>query len=84
MGIMEFFRKLWDRLADSFNLRRVHKEIITKDMDEDSWLSMYNDYELSDDRRRDIIEKYGVLDFEVDLNFLANDVAFNYLRQDVF
>lgn len=82
-GILDFFRKLWDRMADGFNLRRVHKEIINKN-EEMSWTQMYNDYDISSDKRSELINKYGVLDFEVDLNFIAVDVAYNYLRFDVF
>ena len=82
-GILDFFRKLWDRMADSFNLRRVHKEIINKD-EQMSWTQMYNDYDISQDKRSELIQKHGVLDFEVDLNFIAADIAFNYLRYDVY
>jgi hypothetical protein len=45
---------------------------------------MYNQYNLSPEDRDYLIKEEGIYNFEVDLDLLALDVAFQSIREDYY
>lgn len=86
IGWMNFFNKAWQNLRDDFDLRGVHADVSTeidRQLGEDS-IQMYNTYDITGRARQSWIEKEGKHDFEINLNFLAADMAYQAIRKRYF
>ena len=86
IGWMNFFNKAWQNLRDDFDLRGVHADVsaeIDRQLGEDS-IQMYNAYDITDKARQGWIDKEGKHDFEINLNFLAADMAYQSIRKRYF
>lgn len=85
-GIGTQFKKILQNMTDELDPRQLHasysKSLSAK---ESNILEMFNAYENTtmDDRMRRI-EQEGADDFEIDLDLLANDVAFQFTRQQLY
>lgn len=86
IGLIQWFKKTWDSLKDEYDPRQLHSSAETRIAAESQKdvTKMYNQYRISQRAREDIIEKEGVYDFEIDLNLLAGDVAFQFERKRLF
>lgn len=84
-GIKKALKRYWDSLQDDFDPRQLHtsaQKILSSEFG--NVTEMYNQYRISERARNQILQNESVYDFEVDLNFLATDVAFQFKRKELF
>lgn len=86
MGVATVVLKEFKTLKDDWDLTQTHKSHTNQMMKElkQNATTMYNQYHLSPADRQALIKAEGVHDFEVDLDYLAMDVAFQAIRADYF
>lgn len=86
IGLFEVVSKEFDTLRDDFDLTQMHKSHRSKMVQElrKNATTMYNQYDLSSEDRERLIAEHGIYDFEIDLDLLALDVAFQAIRQDYY
>lgn len=86
IGITSYFQKKLKQGADEYDPRQLHSSHSSRISDElkkDS-CDMFNAYDLSVKERQDLISREGAHDFEIDLDYLTSDVAFQAIRQNYF
>lgn len=87
VGLTDWFDKQWDALKEDYdprNLHGSHRSSIDSRLNENS-ITMYNAYEGMDGpARMQFIESQGINDFELDLDYLVSDVAFQSIRKKCF
>ena len=86
MGLKNLLLKEYETLKDDWDLTETHTSHKSKMMKEltKNATTMYNQYDLSPEDREYLIKEEGIYDFELDLDLLALDVAFQSIRQDYF
>lgn len=84
IGLKSLLLKEYETLKDDWDLTQTHntqKSMIIKELKKNA-TTMYNQYDLQPDDREFLIKQEGVHDFELDLDYLALDVAFQTIRKD--
>ena len=84
-GLVGGLKKVWDNLQDDYDPRQLHtsaQKVMNSEFGEVT--EMFNQYKISERARNRILESENVYDFEVDLNLLAIDVAFQNCRKQYF
>ena len=86
IGLKNLLLKELETLKDDWDLTQTHRSHRSQMMKEfkQNATTMYNQYQLSPSDRQALIKAEGVHDFEVDLDLLAMDVAFQSIRADYF
>ena len=86
IGLKSLLLKEFDTLRDDWDLSKMHstqRSMISKTLKDNS-TTMYNQYDINPEDRDYLIHEEGINDFEIDLDLLALDVAFQSIRQDYF
>lgn len=84
IGLKSLLTKEIETLKDDWDLTQTHgtqKSMILKELKQNA-TTMYNQYDLSPEDREFLIKQEGTSDFELDLDYLALDVAFQTIRKD--
>lgn len=84
-GIISSMKRYWESLKDDYDPRQLHssaQKILNDEFGEVT--EMFNQYKLSERARNKILENENVYDFELDMNLLAIDVAFQHKRKELF
>lgn len=85
-GLFKMLNKELETLKDDWDLtytHQSHRSAMMKELQQNA-TTMYNQYNLSPEERDYIIKEEGAQDFELDLDLLAMDVAFQTIREDYF
>ena len=86
IGLKNLLTKELETLKDDWDLTQTHlshRSQMMKDLKKNA-TTMYNQYNLSPEDREYLIKEEGIHDFELDLDLLAMDVAFQAIREDYF
>lgn len=86
IGLRNLLTKELETLKDDWDLTQTHgshKSMIVKDLKKNA-TTMYNQYHMSPEDREYLIQREGHHDFELDLDLLALDVAYQGIREDYF
>lgn len=86
IGLKNTLIKELETLKDEWDLSNTsssQKSLITKELRQNA-TTMYNQYNLSPEDRDYIIKNDGIHNFELDLDLLALDVAFQSIREEYF
>lgn len=83
-GIGKFFTAKWQDFRETYDPRALHSER-RRQIKQNDITEMYNAYDMSQFERNKLLDSVdNPYDFSLDLDFLALDVAFNYIRKDHF
>lgn len=83
-GLGEYFKAKWKDFEESYDPRALHNERRAQIKANDI-VEMYNNYIISPAERGRLIDSaHGVYDFQLDMDFLAMDVAFQSIRKEHF
>lgn len=85
-GLGKVLMQEFDTLKDDFDLTQTsskHQSLISKTLRQNA-TTMYNQYNISPEDRDYLIREEGIYNFEVDLDLLALDVAFQSIREDYY
>lgn len=86
LGVKTLLTKELDTFKDDWDPSKMHntqRSQISKELSQNS-TTMYNQYNMDPDDRAFLISKEGKFDFELDLDLLALDVAYQSIRQQYF
>ena len=86
IGLKDLLLKEYETLKDDWDLTKTHgtqRSMISKELRKNA-TTMYNQYNIDPQDREFLIREEGASDFELDLDLLALDVAFQSIRQDYF
>jgi hypothetical protein len=85
-GLGKVLMQEFDTLKDDFDLTQTsskHHSLISRTLRQNA-TTMYNQYNMSPEDRDYLIREEGIYNFEVDLDLLALDVAFQSIREDYY
>lgn len=86
IGLKDLLLKEIETLKDDWDLTQTHeshKSQMIRELKENA-TTMYNQYRMSPADRQALIKAEGIHDFELDLDYLAMDVAFQSIRANYF